>query len=106
MRGGYVVDFTLALYEELRRKKSNVQIGVLCPGPVDTNFNNRAQVKFNLKSLSAEYVAKYAIDQMFKKKLIIIPGNSVKLGMFFMRFLPTKTLLKITYRMQERKKTP
>ena len=102
----YVCSYTMALYEELRRNNSNKVISVLCPGPVDTNFNNRAMVKFNLKSLSSKYVCKYAIENMFKKKLLIIPGNSVKIGIFFMRFLPIKLLLKITYNMQERKKTP
>ena len=102
----YVCSYTLALYEELRRNNEDKVISVLCPGPVDTNFNNRANVKFNLKSLSANYVAKYAIDNMFRKKLIIKPGTSVKVGMFLMRFIPTKLLLKITYKMQERKKTP
>ena len=76
----------------------------MCPGPVKTNFNNVAGVKFNLESLSAEYVAKYAIDQMLiNNKLIIVPGFSTKLGVFFSRFLPTKLLLRITYRIQERK---
>ncbi len=101
----YVCNYSFAIYEELRRNKSNKVISVLCPGPVDTNFNNRANVSFSIKSLTAKYVARYAIDKMFKKKLIIIPGLSVKLGMFFMKFLPTKLLLKITYNMQERKKT-
>ena len=50
-RKSYVVSFTLAIYEELRRKKSNVKVSVLCPGPVNTNFNNVAGVKFNIKSL-------------------------------------------------------
>ena len=49
----YVVSFSLAIYEELRRKNSNVKISVLCPGPVDTNFNNVAGVKFNIKSLTS-----------------------------------------------------
>lgn len=102
----YVCSYTLALYEELRRNNEDKFISVLCPGPVDTNFNDRANVKFNVKSLSPEYVAKYAIDNMFKKKLIIIPGLSVKLGMFFMKFLPTKMSLRIIYKFQERKKTP
>lgn len=100
----YVVNFSLAIYEELRRKKSNVKISVLCPGPVNTNFNDVAGVKFNLKSLSAEYVAKYAIDEMLNKnKLLIIPGTSTKLGIFITRFLSIKLILKITYRIQERK---
>lgn len=102
----YVCNYSFALYEELRRQGSNKVISVLCPGPVDTNFNNRANVKFNLKSLTPRYVARYAIDKMFKKKLIIIPGFSVRLGMSLLRFIPTKLLLRITYNMQERKKTP
>lgn len=100
----YVVSFSLAIYEELRRKNSNVKISVLCPGPVDTNFNNVAGVKFNIKSLSAEYVAKYAINQSLKNnKLIIVSGTATKLGVFVTRFLPTKLILKITYKIQERK---
>ena len=99
----YVCNYTLAVYEELRRNKSDKHICILCPGPVDTGFNKRANVKFNLNSLSAPYVAKYAIKEMFKNKLIIIPGLSVKLGIFATRFLPTKVLLRITYNIQKRK---
>ena len=102
----YVCSYSMALYEELRRNKSNKHISILCPGPVDTNFNNRANVKFNLKSLSAKDVAKYAIDKMFKNKLLIIPGISTKVGLFFTRFLPTKTIIKLTYNIQERKEHP
>ena len=59
-----------------------------------------------MKELNARYVARYAINKMFRKKLIIIPGFSVRMGIFFSRFLPTKLLLKIAHRIQERKKTP
>ena len=99
----YVCSYSFALYEELRRNNSSKKISVLCPGPVDTNFNKRANVNFNLKSLDAKYVARYAINMMFKNKLIIIPGLSVKLGIFFSRFVPIKTLLKISYNIQKRK---
>ncbi len=102
----YVRSYTLALYQELKINKSDKVISVLCPGPVNTNFNKRAQVKFNLKEISAKYVARYAIDKMFKKKLVIIPGMSIKLGLFFINLLPRKLALKIIYKMQERKKTP
>lgn len=102
---GYVVDFTLATYEELRRNKSKVGISVLCPGPVKTNFNNVAGVKFNLSSLDAKYVARYAIDEVLKKrKLVIVPGFKVRMGIFFSRFLSIKILLKTTYNIQRRKK--
>ena len=100
----YVCSYSFALYEELRRNNSSKKISVLCPGPVDTYFNKRANVNFNLKSLDAKYVARYAINMMFKNKLIIIPGLSVKLGIFFSRFVPIKTLLKISYNIQKRKK--
>ena len=102
---GYVVDFTLAIYEELRRNKSKVQIGVLCPGPVKTNFNSVAGVSFNLSSLDSKYVAKYAIDSfLMKKKTIIVPGFKVRMGLFFSKFLSRKRLLKTTYNIQRRKK--
>ena len=38
----YVVRLTEAIYEELRREGSRVKISVLCPGPVQTNFDNVA----------------------------------------------------------------
>ena len=65
----YVYRLTTALYEELRHNKSNVKVSVLCPGPVDTNFNNVADVSFTFKALKSDYVAKYAVDKMFKNKL-------------------------------------
>lgn len=102
----YVCSYSLGLYEELRKNNSNKVISILCPGPVDTNFNDRANVKFNVKSMDARYVARYSINKMFKKKLIIVPGLSVRMGLFFMRFVPTKMLLKMTYNFQEKKKTP
>lgn len=100
----YVCSYSFALYEELRRRGVDKHISVLCPGPVNTNFNKVANVKFNIKSLEAPEVAKYAIDKMFKNKLLIIPGATVRMGVFFSRFLPLKALLKITYNIQDKKR--
>ncbi len=99
----YVLRLTTSIYEELRRDKSKVVVSCLCPGPVDTNFNEVAGVKFSIKPLSSKYVSQYAIKKMFKKKLIIIPGLKMKVSVFFTRFLSTKTLAKITYRIQRKK---
>ena len=99
----YVYQLTEALYYEQKRKKSNVGISVLCPGPVDTNFNNVAGVRFGVKPLSSSYVAKYAIDKMFKKKMLIIPGVKMKLSKFFGRFASDKALLRIAYKIQKKK---
>lgn len=100
----YVLRLTTSIYEELRRDKSNVRVSCLCPGPVETNFSKVAGVKFSIKPLSSEFVAKYAIDSMFNKKLIIIPGAKMKLANFFERFLSTKLLARITYNIQRKKK--
>ena len=61
----YVYQLTEALYYEEKVKKTKVHVSVLCPGPVDTNFNNVANVKFSVKPLKSTYVAKYAIDKCF-----------------------------------------
>ena len=99
----YVYQLTEALYYEQKKKKSNVHLSVLCPGPVATNFNNVAGVRFAVKPLTSSYVAEYAIDKMFKKKMLIIPGFKMKCARFFERFASDKLLLKITYRIQHKK---
>lgn len=100
----YVYRLTTAIYEELRKKKSNVFISVLCPGPVKTNFNKMANCKYDIKSVDSKYVAKYAIYKMFKKKLVIIPSFYIKVGIFINRFLPIKLSLKIAYNIQDKKR--
>ena len=99
----YVYQLTEALYYEEKKKKTKVHVSVLCPGPVETNFNNVAGVRFTIKPLKSTYVAKYAIDMMFKQKMLIIPGIKMKLSKFFVRFLPEKAKLKMTYNIQKRK---
>lgn len=100
----FVLHLTEAIYEELRRDHSNVYVGCLCPGPVNTNFNNVANVSFSVKALESYNVADYAIKKMFKRTLVIIPGFLMKLNYIFNRFLPIKALLKITYKIQRSKK--
>lgn len=99
----YVVKLSEAIREEIKKQKSDVQISVLCPGPVRTNFNNVANVKFEISSLSSEYVAKYTIKKFLKNKFYIIPGFQIKCVKFFSKFIPTPILVKCTYYMQKRK---
>lgn len=100
---GYVLKLTEAIAYELKKEKSNVKISVLCPGPVNTEFNEVAGVSFSVKPLSSEYVAKYAIKRMFKGKVDIVPGAIVKLGIFGLRLIPRKLMLRIVYRIQKKK---
>ena len=99
----YVVRLSESIREELRREKSNVQISILCPGPVNTNFNKVADVQFAIKGLSSEYVAKYAVDKMLKGKFYIVPGWKIKLARFGAKIAPSSFVAKISYRMQRRK---
>lgn len=97
----YVLNLTLAIYEELKQAKSNVKISAFCPGPITTNFNKVADVKFNIKSISSNYASKYAIDNMFLNKLIIIPPN-MKLNRTLTKIAPIKLTLLINSKIQER----
>lgn len=98
----YVVSLSLAIYEELKKDNSKVKISIFCPGPVNTNFNNVANVKFNISSLTSEEAGKIAIEGMFKNKLIIVPNN-MKVNHFLTKVSPTKMILKITSIIQERR---
>ncbi len=99
----YVVSLTRAISEELKVSGSNVKISCLCPGPVDTNFNNVANVRFSLKGLSSEYVAKYGVDQMLKGKKVIIPGGLIKAMAIGSKLAPSSLVLRITYNQQKSK---
>ena len=99
----YVVRLSEAIREELKKDKSNVQISILCPGPVDTNFNKVANVKFNLKEANSQDIANYAIKKLEQGKFYIIPGAGVKIAKFGVRLLPTLLISKMTYKVQQRK---
>ena len=99
----YVTSLTNSIWYELKKRNSNVSISCLCPGPVDTNFNKVANVEFSVKPMKASVVAQYAIDKMFKKKRIIIPGVKMRMVNFFSRFMSEESLLRMTYKVQKKK---
>lgn len=99
----YVLRLSQSIQEELKKQKSDVKISVLCPGPVNTNFNNVAGVKFGLPSFTSEHVAKYTIKRMLKNKFLIIPGLTIKLTAFASKIIPSVILSKFVYISQKRK---
>lgn len=99
----YVVRLSESIREELNKDKSNVQISILCPGPVRTNFNSVANVKFHMREANSQNVANFAIKKFLKGDFYIIPGWDVKLAIFFSHFVPSSLISKITYRVQRRK---
>lgn len=99
----YVVRLSEAIYEELREAGSPVTISCLCPGPVETEFNQVAGANSAAKGISCEQVAKQAVEQTLTGKLLIFPGKMVRLGAAASRLVPDKPLLRIVRSFQEKK---
>lgn len=76
----YIVRLTQAVAYELHAERSGVYVGVLCPGPVETEFSRTANVHFALlPPSSAEDIAKIAVFNMFKRRTVILPTVETKL---------------------------
>lgn len=99
----YVVRLTQSIRHELFKQKSKVKISALCPGPVATNFNKVADVKFNLAEEDSEYVAKYAVRLMFRNRTLIFPNFFIWLGRVFAKLLPDQISAFFCYYAQRRK---
>ena len=99
----YVSNLSESINEEMKKDGLKVKIGTLNPGPVRTNFNNVANVKFNLSSLSSEYVAKYTVDKILKGKTDITPGFSIKCTRFFAKIVPNSILAHFVYNTQKKR---
>ena len=97
----YVLKLTQGLYEEIRRKNYKIKISALCPGPIETPFLEKANVKFKTKVMTSREVARYAIDKMFKGKYMILPGINNKLIRVLSKIVPDKFIGKIVYNSEE-----
>lgn len=100
----YVTSLTRAVALELKEKKSNVYVGALCPGPVDTEFNKVANVEFAIPSITPTYCASYAIRKMEKRKIVIVPKNKMKVLAFISRVLPQSLVIRMTAWQQKKKR--
>lgn len=97
----YIVRLSEGIREELNKEKSNVKISILCPGPVSTNFNKVANVKFALKERNSYQVAIYALNHL--NKFYIVPGADIKLARFASHLFPSSLVAKVTYMIQKKK---
>ena len=100
----YVTSLTGAIYEELKRRKSNVKITALCPGPVDTEFNSVANVKFSAAPIDSRTAASLALDGLMKGKLFVVPSPKIKCLKFVKRLLPDTVTTHFCYSFQKKKK--
>ncbi|WP_143307039.1 SDR family NAD(P)-dependent oxidoreductase [Chitinophaga vietnamensis] len=95
----FSLSFTRGLRHELRH--SPVSVSALSPGSTDTDFVNRARMGASTRKLAdrfnmtADSVAKTAIDGLFKGKAEIIPGFVNKLNAWLPKFFPKSFVEKI-----------
>lgn len=90
----FVYSMCHGYYRELKDMRSKVKISVLCPGPVKTGFEERANAKFTIHSLKASYVGEYAVKKMLKGKFEIVPGFKIKCAHLFSHFIPRRIISK------------
>jgi short-subunit dehydrogenase len=80
----FVLSLSEALHEEVKRH--GLTVTALCPGPVPTEFSERASmemtrlVKMKIMTLSTEEVARQGVAGYERGKAIVIPGLANKLG--------------------------
>ena len=99
----YVVSLTRGVAEELREMHSPVYVCALCPGPVDTEFNDRAGVVFALKGITPELCVDEALRGMLRHKTIIVPSAFMRLCTTAQKLVPTPLLMPIVARQQKKK---
>ncbi len=79
----FMLFFSQGIRFELR--KSNISVSALCPGPTESQFFEPAKMddiwhKNKKYMMTAESVARIALDGTLKRKAVIIPGFFNKLG--------------------------
>jgi short-subunit dehydrogenase len=103
----YVLSFTEALHSEL--KPRGVRVTVLCPGPVPTEFAERAGIKSGLApgllTQSAERVAEQGYRGLMQGQRVVIPGLPNKLITQLIRGVPRRLLLRVIDARQSRRRS-
>lgn len=99
----YVADFTSAVARELAEQGSRVHVCALCPGPVDTEFNEVAGCSFGVRAISAKECSDTAVKGMFSGKTIIVPSATLKFVSVGSRLIPRNLLVAMTGKVQSKK---
>jgi short-subunit dehydrogenase len=93
----YVLSLSEALHRELKPK--GIRVTALCPGPVPTEFLERAGVPDDyfpsFLARSADRVARDGYDALMRGKRVIVPGSANKVAAFLPRMLPRKLVFAI-----------
>ena len=97
----FVVSFSEALHAELRSR--GIRVSALCPGPVPTEFQDRAGMARHpsLLDRSAEQVARAGYDGLMRGRRLIVPGWQNWLVTRLPRLLPRALVLGLVARSQD-----
>ena len=91
----YVVSFSEAMHQEL--KAEGVRVCALCPGPVATEFNDRAGVPHDyfpgFLARSAERVAREGYEGFMTGHRVVVPGRPNRVVTLLPRLLPRGLVL-------------
>ena len=102
----YVLSFSEALHSEFKRR--GVRVTVLCPGPVPTEFAERAGVSGGLApgllTQTAEHVADAGYRGLMRGQRTVVPGLANKLITVLIRILPRRLLLRLVDSRQSRRR--
>jgi len=98
----YVVRLTESIRHELLKKHSKVKVSLLCPGPVNTNFNKTADVRFNLLEENSMMLARFAVNKMLCGEFYIFSNLFIFISVLFAKLLPSEIMASITYYMQRK----
>lgn len=99
----YVVSVTGAAAQELAEAGSRVTVSALCPGPVETDFNRVAGVRFSLPGIDARRCAEAGVRGMLSGQTFIVPEARIRAAAFGVRLLPRKTAIRIISGQQKKK---
>jgi len=104
----YVLSLTEALHSEL--KPRGIRVAVLCPGPVPTEFAERAGVKNkelapSILTQSAEVVAEAGYDGLMGGHRTIVPGGLNRLITLLLRIIPRRFILAFVDSRQARRRS-
>ncbi len=91
----FIVSLTNGIYEELKSEGSHVKIAALCPGPVNTEFNDVAEVRFMTKGITPQYCAKCAARGLDRGDRIIIPENILAVTKTASKLIPEGISMKV-----------
>ncbi|WMJ73639.1 SDR family NAD(P)-dependent oxidoreductase [Cytophagaceae bacterium ABcell3] len=104
----FVLNFSRSLKEEV--KGDGIHVSCICPGPVVTNEGVKERIGSTQKAkyfmTTPEKLAQTAIEGMFNKKGVIVPGFLNKILAFISKVVPHFIILFVTRDLFARNKEP